>query len=119
MDTQRRLFAYLKPHWKTATLGLLCAAVASSIPAGVAWFIKYSIDAMNSGNMTNLKVICVLVIALFIVKGAFGFGQNYLLSLTANRIAADLRDDLFSASASPFPFVFQPAADGRDYVHAD
>ena len=96
MDTQRRLLAYLKPHWKTATLGLLCAAVASSIPVGISLFIKYSIDAMNNGSMENLRWICALVIGLFVVKGVFGFGQSYLLSLTANRIAAQLRNDIFA-----------------------
>ena len=96
MDIQRRLLAYLKPHWKTAASGLACAVVASSITPGISFFIKYSIDAMNSGNMSNLRWICVLVIGLFIVKGVFGFGQNYLLSLTANRIAAKLRDDIFA-----------------------
>ena len=51
---------------------------------------------MNNGRMENLRWICVLVIGLFVVKGVFGFGQNYLLSLTANRIAAKLRDDIFA-----------------------
>lgn len=95
MDIQRRLLAYLKPHWKTTLIGLLCAAVASSIPAIVASFLRITIDAMNSGKMENLRLMCGLVILLFIVKGIFGFGQNYMLSLTANRVAADLRADIF------------------------
>ncbi len=77
-------------------MGLLCAAVASSIPVGISLFIKYSIDAMNNGSMENLRWICALVIGLFVVKGVFGFGQSYLLSLTANLIAAQLRNDIFA-----------------------
>ena len=96
MDTQRRLLAYLKPHWKTAAGGLACAAVMSGINPGIAGFLKVSIDAMNNGRMENLRWICALVIGLFVLKGMFGFGQNYLLSLTANRIAAQLRNDIFA-----------------------
>lgn len=96
MDTQRRLLAYVKPHWKTAAAGLACAAIMSGITPSIAWFLKYSIDAMNNGRMDNLRWICVLVIGLFVVKGVFGFGQNYLLSLTANRIAVQMRNDIFS-----------------------
>ena len=95
-DTQRRLFAYLKPHWKTTVVGLLCAVIASTIPGAVSGFIKKTIDAMNSGNVENLRFICVIVILVFIIKGIFGFGQSYLLALTANRIAATIREDIFA-----------------------
>lgn len=96
MDTQRRLLAYLKPHWKTTVVGLLCAAIASSFPAAIAKFIQFTIDAMNNGSVENLKQVCAFVILLYVVKGIFGFGQSYMLSLTANRVAADLRADIFA-----------------------
>ena len=96
MDIQRRLLAYLKPNWKSALGGLLCASVSSLVTGAVSWFLKHTIDAMNGGDTRQLSLFCVLVVLLFIVKGIFGFGQSYLLSLTANSVAARLRSDIFA-----------------------
>ena len=96
MDIQRRLLAYLKPCWKSALGGLLCASVSSLVTGAVSWFLKHTIDAMNGGDNRQLKLFCVLVVLLFVIKGLFGFGQSYLLSLTANSVAARLRSDIFA-----------------------
>ena len=37
-DTQNRLLAYIKPHLRILTLGLICAAATSGITASIAWF---------------------------------------------------------------------------------
>ncbi len=96
MDIQRRLLAYLKPYWKSAIGGLLCASVASLVTGAVSWFLKHTIDAMNGGDKHQLSLFCILVVLLFVIKGVFGFGQSYLMSLTANSVAAKLRSDIFA-----------------------
>jgi subfamily B ATP-binding cassette protein MsbA len=96
MDTQRRLLAYIRPQIGTLALGLLCAAAVAAITAGIAWFIRYALDAMGQGDARLLNGLCVSVILVFLVKGCFTFGQAYFLSLTANRIATQLRDDIFT-----------------------
>ena len=95
-NTQRRLLAYLKPHRKTLLVGLVCAAVTSGITAGIFNFIKYSIDSMTRGDTHNLTLVCLAVIVVFLIKGIFSFGQTYFLSLTANRIATQIRDEVFA-----------------------
>src|SRR5207244_1699795 len=64
--------------------------------AGIAQFIKMALDAMQNGNSKRLTIMCVSVVAIFLVKGVFSFGQSYLLSLTANRVATRLRDEIYS-----------------------
>src|SRR5882724_11912422 len=86
-DTLRRLLGYLKPHLPILVCGLICAAVTAAITAGIAQFIKMALDAMQNGNSKRLTIMCVSVVAIFLVKGIFTFGQSYLLSLTANRVA--------------------------------
>lgn len=93
---QARLLAYLKPHRKILILGLICAVVTAGITTGIAAFIKIAFDAMTTGNAAKLRLICLGVVCTFLIKGVFSFGQSYFLSLAANRVAAKLRDQIFS-----------------------
>jgi subfamily B ATP-binding cassette protein MsbA len=95
-DTQRRLLSYLKPHMRTLVAGLACAAVTAGITVGIAKFIELALDAMRYGDLKKLTWMCVTVVAIFLVKGIFSFGQSYLLSLTANRVATRLRDEIYA-----------------------
>lgn len=96
MNTQKRLLVYLKPHLPTLIAGLLCAGVTSGITVGIAWFLKHAIDAMVKGDVGHLNFMCGAVVFVFIIKGLFSFGQSFWLSLTANRVATRLRDDIFA-----------------------
>ena len=92
---EQRLFGYLKPNLKILIKGLACAAVIAAIVPGIGWFIKHTIDAMANGKPQHLKIFCGSVLIVFAIKGVFAFGQNYYLSLTANRVGATLRDDIY------------------------
>src|ERR1700722_7289723 len=93
---ERRLFAYLRPNLRTLFTGLLCAAATTGITAGIAVFIKHTINAMVDGETGHLNFMCGAVLFVFVIKGLFTFGQNYYLSLTANRVATSLRDDIYT-----------------------
>ena len=95
-DTQRRLLNYLRPHTKVLSAGLLCAAVTAMITVSIAKFLEIALDAMRYGDLTRLTWMCIAVVAIFFVKGVFSFGQSYLLSLTANRVATRIRDEIYS-----------------------
>ena len=96
MNVDRRLLSYLKPHLGTLSLGLLCAAVTSGITVGIGWFIKRAIDAMDAGHVEQLNMMCGAVVLVFVLKGVFSFGQSYLLALTANRLGAQLRNQIYA-----------------------
>jgi subfamily B ATP-binding cassette protein MsbA len=96
MNLDRRLFnSYIRPNLGTLIGGLICAGGVSLIVVSVGWFIKQAIDAMANGREHWLNVMCVGIIGIFLVKGCFAFGQSYLLALTANRIGARLRDEIY------------------------
>ena len=95
MDTQRRLLGYLKPHTKILSAGLFCAAVTAGITVSIGKFIEKAFDAMKDGDLHLLTILCLIVVGIFFVKGFFSFGQSYFLSLTANRVAAQIRDEIF------------------------
>src|SRR5437764_12281984 len=93
---RKRLLGYLKPHLPVLVAGLACAAATAAITAGIAKFIELALDAMRAGNIRRLTWMCVAVVAIFLIKGFFSFGQSFLLSLTANRVATQLRDEIYS-----------------------
>ncbi|MCW3054403.1 MAG: ABC-type multidrug transport system, ATPase and permease component [Chthonomonadales bacterium] len=95
-DTQKRLLSYIKPHRRILALGLICAAAVSGITASIAWFIRDTINSMVDGETGHLNAMCASVLLVFMVKGIFSFGQSYYLSLTANRLATQLRDDIYA-----------------------
>lgn len=95
-ELQRKLLSYVRPHTGTLLLGLLCAGLVAGISASIAWFIKDAINAMVTGQVGHLNFMCAAVLVVFLIKGIFSFGQNYLLSLVANRIATRLRDQIFA-----------------------
>src|SRR5579871_3726823 len=95
-DIERRLFGYLKPHLKTLAIGLLCAGLTAGITSSIAIFIKHIIDAMVNGEVGHLNFMCGAVLLVFLFKGVVTFGQTYYLSLTANRVGKQLRDDIYS-----------------------
>ncbi len=95
-DTQSRLLAYLRPHLRTLVLGLVCAAVTAGITSSIALFIKRTIDSMVDGRVGHLNFMCGAVLLVFLVKGFFSFGQSYYLSLAANSLATNLRDDIYA-----------------------
>jgi len=96
METERRLLAYVKPHRRILILGLLCAAMTASITAVILYFIKNAFDFMVGGKPGRLAALCASVVLVFLLKGIFAFGQNYLLSMVANRVATALRDEMFA-----------------------
>lgn len=96
MDTQRRLLQYIKPHRAALALGMACAGITALITTSMSLILKHAFDAMADGHTGHLNFLCGLLLIVFIVKGLFSFGQSYLLSMVANRIATNLRDQIYS-----------------------
>ncbi len=94
-EIRKRLYRYVIPHRKTLVVALLCSAMVAAITAGLGWVIERAIDAMVDG-VGHLNFLCAAVLVVFVVKGCFTFGQSYLLSLVANRIATSLRDEIYT-----------------------
>ncbi|MGC8666766.1 MAG: ABC transporter ATP-binding protein [Chthonomonadales bacterium] len=95
-NVERRLLAYLRPHVGVIAAGLLCAAGNAGITGLLAWGIKLTINAMTGDSVGRLNFVCLVVVAVFIVKAFLFYGQTYFLSLTAQRVTTRLRDEIFT-----------------------
>jgi subfamily B ATP-binding cassette protein MsbA len=93
---RKRLLAYLVPHKRTLTAGLICAAGVSGITALLAIAIKLIINHMTNGEVGKLNFVCIVVIFVFVLKGLLGYGQTYFLSMVAQRVTTQMREQIFA-----------------------
>lgn len=49
------------------------------------------------GNADDVKVIVIIILLLYLIKGFFTFAGYYLLGITGHKIIRDLRNDLYSS----------------------
>ncbi|MCX6359607.1 MAG: ABC transporter ATP-binding protein [Armatimonadetes bacterium] len=94
-EIQARLLAYLQPHRRVLLIGLVCAAFVAGLTALIAAAAKPTINAMAGDNVGRLNFICIIVVGVFVLKGIFSYGQTYYLSMVAQRVTTQLRDDIF------------------------
>lgn len=92
-----RLFAYVKRYW----VALVLAGVASMIYSGVdAWFVYFLKPLLNKGlvakNIHFLRFAPVLVLGVFLMRGAASFVSNYYIASASRSVIMCLRQDLFA-----------------------
>tara|TARA_R110000868_G_scaffold263170_1_gene521795 strand:+ start:230 stop:2059 length:1830 start_codon:yes stop_codon:yes gene_type:complete len=92
-----RLFAYVRQYW----LALVIAGVASMVYSGVdAWFVYFLKPLLNKGlvakNAKFLAMAPLLVLGVFLLRGAASFFSSYFISSSSRNVIMCLRQDLFA-----------------------
>jgi len=94
--TTRRLLRYLLPFWKVMVLAAFCLLVSSGAGLIFPWLIQHLLDGVFVHHDQGLlNQIALLLIAIFVVRSLFDFGQNYLVSFISERLVANLRKQVF------------------------
>lgn len=76
-----RLVPYLRPYWPLLALGGLLALVVSGSEAFIAWLVKPAMDDIFlKRDVTMLRLIPLVLLATYVIKGAGRFGQSYLMA---------------------------------------
>jgi len=92
----RRLLPYLRPHVPVLVLGSLLALVVSAMEGLTAWLVKPMMDDIFiRRDLFMLKVIPLLLLAAYVIKGAARYGQSYLMAAVGERVIAALRRTLY------------------------
>lgn len=94
--TERRLLAYLHPHRRTIIAGLFCSAGVAALTTAINVGIKLTVDAMTDARVTQLNLVCLVVVGVFVIKGLLAYGQTYFLSLAAQHVATRLRQEIYN-----------------------
>ena len=75
---------------------MFCTIMAAAGNLYIPWIIKDMIDeVLADKNGTMLNWIAASIIAIFVVRGLFWYGQNYLMSYVGQSVIIDIRAAVF------------------------
>jgi len=95
-ELYRRLLGFLLPYKGRLSIAVSCMVVLAACTAAMAWMLKPVLDEALSGKNEDLiYIIPLLVIVLYLIKGAAYFGQAYIMGYIGQKVIFDLRNLLY------------------------
>ena len=96
MTLYLRILSYIKPYMHRLIFAMFCTIMAAAGNLYSPWIIKDMIDeVLADKNGTMLNWIAASIIAIFVVRGLFWYGQNYLMSYVGQSVIIDIRAAVF------------------------
>jgi subfamily B ATP-binding cassette protein MsbA len=90
-----RLFKYLRPYLPQLFGAAVCTAFVTGCTLAIAPLAGLAFAAIGNKDLFLLNIAALSVIGVYLLKGIFLYGQEYLSYLTANRVTVDLRVSLY------------------------
>ncbi|NLU40840.1 MAG: ABC transporter ATP-binding protein [Firmicutes bacterium] len=107
MGTSRRVLRFLLPYWPHVVLLVACVSIVTAatliVPQKLGELFNVierqskSIErgASAAALLRELNLAALAVVAIYLAKGLFTYGQTYLTYFLGQRVAVDLRGMLF------------------------
>jgi ATP-binding cassette, subfamily B, bacterial MsbA len=95
MQDYRKLFKYLKPYIAIILGASACTVVVTACTLFIAPLAGNAFKAIGDKNLWLLNFTALGIVGLYILKGLFTYGQEYLSYFVSNRIIIDLRVQLY------------------------
>jgi subfamily B ATP-binding cassette protein MsbA len=109
-----RLFPRLRPYAARLALAGLCLLGAAAVGLAFPQVVRHLLDAaFERGDGPLLDRIALLLVGLFAVQGVLNFVQVFILTSTAERVIARLREDLFAHLVRLSPGFFTERRTGE------
>ncbi len=106
MSAFTRLQPYVRPYWSWLLAGGLLALVVSGADGLIAWLVKPAMDGIFiRRDLTMLKLLPLVLLAVYAAKDAGRYGQSYLMASVGERVIMALRRDLY-AHLQAMPLAF-------------
>jgi len=120
MSLYRRLLELVKPYWVKLILAMICMVFLAGLTAMQAYLVKPVLngiidkkveipplvmnlimklhlgDWLLKKDMEMLRLLPIVIIFLFLLKGIFNYGQSYLMNFVGLRVIADIREKLYN-----------------------
>ena len=97
MTLYRRLLQLIKPYRGKVILAMICMVFVSLFTAAQARLVKPALDdVFLKKDEKMLFLLPIGIILLFLIKGAFDYGQAYLMNFVGLKIIADMRSRLYN-----------------------
>ena len=92
----KRLLRLSKPHIPKFLLAMMCMLAVGATTSALAFLVKPALDEIFlAKNAAMLKWIPIIIIAMYLIKGACSYGQTVLMNFIGQRVVTDLRNDLY------------------------
>jgi subfamily B ATP-binding cassette protein MsbA len=92
-----RILQYVKPYKSWLIISMICMVIVSAMAGAQAYMVKPLLDEIFfKQNRTMLKLVPLAILGIFLVKGLFSYGYNYLLVKVGQSVIRDLRNLLYS-----------------------
>jgi subfamily B ATP-binding cassette protein MsbA len=115
-------FPRVRPHAPRLIAAFACLLLSVAIALAFPQIVRRLLDAaFVSGNGALLNRIALGLLGLFLLQAALNYVQVYLLTMTSERIVAELRRDLFAhlVRLSPGFFTEQRTGELTSRLSAD
>ena len=96
-DRHKRLLALIKENKLRLFLAMACMLVIAVASSATAFLVKPVLDDIFVNKDTAmLKIIPLVVILIYFLRGLGMYGQDYLMNYVGENIIKDLRNDLYN-----------------------
>ncbi len=96
MNIYRSMYQLIRLHRGRMAVAMVCMLGVAACTAASAYLIKPVLDDIFiNKNVDMLKMLPLLVLLVFLVKGLCSWCQGYLMSHVGNKIVIDLRQQLY------------------------
>ena len=86
----------VKERWGRFLIAVFCMLIMAGAEAGIPFLMKPAIDDIFiKQDHTMLKLIPLIVILLYAIKGFAMYGQDYLMNYVGEDIIRQLRNQLY------------------------
>jgi subfamily B ATP-binding cassette protein MsbA len=97
MEIFKRLLTLAKPHIPKFLLAMLCMLAVGATTSALAFLVKPALDEIFlKRNADMLKLIPIVVVTIYLIKGACTYGQTVLMNFIGQRVITDLRSELYN-----------------------
>ncbi|PCJ33183.1 MAG: lipid A export permease/ATP-binding protein MsbA [Gammaproteobacteria bacterium] len=95
-EIYKRLVGYVKPYWKAFSIAILAMVVFAATETGLAAIMKLLMDgSFVDRDPATIKLIPLLLIGLFLIRGVANFITTYGLGWIARNVIKSLRAEMF------------------------
>ena len=101
-----RLLGHVKPYWRMFAASIFCTIVVAATEPALPALLQPMLDgSFVSHDQTMIRLIPLLLILLFIIRGTFTFASSYATNWVATKLVMDLRNQMFQKLISlPTPY---------------
>lgn len=96
-NRHKRLLALIKENKFRLFLAMVCMLVIAVATSATAFLVKPVLDDIFfNKDTTMLKIIPLVVVLIYLLRGLGMYGQDYLMNYVGENVIKDLRNDLYN-----------------------